>query len=77
MLTYQFIHYNYKISNYENKKFYPERTSPSCKSLRLTLDYYHNTLGFYNEWSFGDKDGGIERDEMRLLFAEDAGFIMK
>ena len=43
------------------------------KNLRATLDYYDN-LGFYNEWVFGDEDGGIQRDEMRLLFAEDANF---
>ena len=44
------------------------------KNLRVTLDYYRDVLGFYDEWTFGDKDGGIRRDEMRLLFAEDKDF---
>jgi len=44
------------------------------KNLRLTLDYYRDKLGFTDEWTFGDKDGGIQRDELRLLFAEDSTF---
>ena len=31
-------------------------------------------LGFTDEWTFGDKDGGIQRDGLRLLFAEDSTF---
>jgi len=27
------------------------------KDLRMTLDYYRDVLGFYDEWTFGDKDG--------------------
>ena|SRR6516164_4640639 len=45
------------------------------RSLKSTLDYYRDTLGFYEEWTFGEKDGGIRRDEMRLLFAEDPEFL--
>lgn len=41
------------------------------KNLRQTLDYYRDTLGFYDEWTFGEKDGGLRRDDMRLLFGED------
>ena len=55
------------------KKFIKSGPHLPVKNLRVTLDYYHD-LGFYNEWVFGDKDGGIQRDEMRLLFAEDANF---
>jgi hypothetical protein len=40
-------------------------------NLNETLAYYKNTLGFCDEWSFGSKDGGIRRDNMRLLFYED------
>jgi hypothetical protein len=40
-------------------------------NLRETLNYYRDKLGFYEEWTFGDKDGGIRRDDMRMLFAED------
>jgi glyoxalase/bleomycin resistance protein/dioxygenase superfamily protein len=42
--------------------------------LRLTLDYYRDKLGFYDEWTFGEKDGGIRRDDLSLLFAEDDAF---
>src|SRR6478672_5814374 len=44
------------------------------RNLRLTLDYYRDKLGFTNEWTVGEKDGGIRRDELGLLFAEDADF---
>jgi hypothetical protein len=44
------------------------------KNLRLTLDYYHDKLGFTGEWTIGDKDGGIRRNDLRLLFGEDADF---
>jgi catechol 2,3-dioxygenase-like lactoylglutathione lyase family enzyme len=40
-------------------------------NLDETLAYYKNILGFYDEWTFGNKDGGIRRDNMRLLFYED------
>ena len=43
-------------------------------NLRLTLDYYRDQLGFSNEWIVGEKDGGIRRDELGLLFAEDPDF---
>jgi len=39
-------------------------------NLRQTLDYYRDTLGFTNEWTFGKIDGGIRRDDMQLLFCE-------
>lgn len=45
------------------------------KDLRQTLDYYRDKLGFSNEWVFGDKDGGISRDELKLLFAHDSDFL--
>ncbi len=49
------------------------------KNLGQTLDYYRNVLGFYDEWTWTNNegkiiDGGIRRDNMRLLFAEDPGF---
>jgi len=40
----------------------------------LTLDYYRYKLGFNDEWTFGEKDGGTRRDDLRLLFAEDGAF---
>jgi catechol 2,3-dioxygenase-like lactoylglutathione lyase family enzyme len=52
------------------------RCSPHLpvKNLRQTLDYYRDVLGFTGEWVFGDKDGGIARDDLRMLFAEDPDF---
>jgi hypothetical protein len=34
------------------------------KNLRQTLDFYREKPGYYDEWVFGDKDGGIQRDEI-------------
>jgi hypothetical protein len=58
----------------KTKKFIRSGPHLPVKNLQLTLDYYRETLGFYDEWTFGEKDGGIRRDEMRLLFAEDNEF---
>ena len=56
------------------KKFLKPLPHLPVKNLRLTLDYYHDKLGFTDEWMFGETDGGIRRDELRLLFAEDKNF---
>jgi catechol 2,3-dioxygenase-like lactoylglutathione lyase family enzyme len=45
------------------------------RNLRATLDYYRDKLGFTDEWTFGDTDGGLRRDEMRLLFGEGPDFL--
>jgi uncharacterized glyoxalase superfamily protein PhnB len=58
----------------KTKKFIRSGPHLPVKNLKLTLDYYRDTLGFYDEWTAGDKDGGIRRDDMRLLFGEDAEF---
>ena len=62
------------------KKFI--RTNPHLpvRNLQQTLDYYRNNLGFYEEWTWRNDegkviDGGIRRDDMRLLFAEDPEFV--
>jgi len=55
-------------------KFIRSNPQLPVKNLRLTLDYYRDILGFSEEWIL-DKDGGIRRDDMRLLFAEDPEFI--
>jgi len=44
------------------------------KNLKQTFDFYKN-IGFSEEWTFGNKDGGIKRNNMRLLFAEDENFV--
>jgi hypothetical protein len=56
------------------KRFIKSGPHLPVKNLCLTLDYYRDRLGFTDEWTFGDKDGGIHRDDLRLLFAEDSGF---
>jgi len=57
------------------KKFIRSGPHLPVNNLRQTLDFYRDSLGFYDEWTFGDRDGGIQRDEMRLLFAEDSHFV--
>jgi len=56
------------------KKFIRSAPHLPVRNLRQTLDFYRDTLGFYEEWTFGEKDGGIRRDDMRLLFGEDPEF---
>ena len=58
----------------KTKKFIRSAPHLPVKNLRLTLDFYRDKLGFTDEWTFGNKDGGIRRDELRLLFAEDDDF---
>jgi hypothetical protein len=56
------------------KKFLKPLPHLPVKNLRLTLDYYRDNLGFKDEWTFGETDGGIRRDELGLLFAQDENF---
>jgi uncharacterized glyoxalase superfamily protein PhnB len=56
------------------KKFLKPLAHLPVKNLRSTLDYYRDKLGFTDEWTFGDREGGIRRDDLRLLFAEDIDF---
>jgi len=56
------------------KKFIRSNPHLPVRNLRVTLDYYRDKLGFYDEWTFGEKDGGIRRDDLMLLFAEDDDF---
>jgi hypothetical protein len=58
----------------ETKKFIRCAPHLPVKNLKQTFAFY-KSLGFGEEWSFGDKDGGIKRDDMRLLFAEDESFV--
>lgn len=58
----------------EHAQFIRSNPHLPVKNLRATLDYYQHHLGFSEEWTFGDKDGGISRDQLRLLFAEDPLF---
>ena len=57
------------------KKFIRSSPHLPVRNIRQTIDFYRDTLGFYEEWTWGEKDGGIRRDDMRLLFGEDPDFI--
>ena len=64
----------------KRKKFVRSGPHLPVRNLRETLDYYRDKLGFYEEWTWTNDegmvvDGGIRRDDMRLLFAEDPGFV--
>lgn len=59
----------------KTKKFHKAGVHLPVRNLRETLDYYCDQLGFYEEWTFGPADGGLRRDEMRLLFGEDAAYV--
>ena len=56
------------------KKFYRCGAHLPVINLRKTLDFYRDVLGFSEEWTWEEKDGGIKRDEMRLLFGEDPAY---
>jgi catechol 2,3-dioxygenase-like lactoylglutathione lyase family enzyme len=56
------------------KKFLRPLPHLPVKNLRMTLDFYRDKLGFTDEWIFGEADGGIRRDDLKLLFAEDEDF---
>jgi uncharacterized glyoxalase superfamily protein PhnB len=63
----------------KSKKFIRNNPHLPVRNLRQTLDYYRDTLGFRDEWTWADKngdikDGGIRRDDMRLLFGQDPDF---
>jgi uncharacterized glyoxalase superfamily protein PhnB len=47
------------------------------KNLQQTLDYYRDKLGFENAWTFGDRDGGIQRDDLKFLFGENPALVEK
>ena len=62
------------------KKFIKSGPHLPVKNLQQTLDFYRDVLGFYDEWTWKNKDGemidgGIRRDEMRLLFGKDPDFV--
>lgn len=66
----------------KTKKFIRSNPHLPVKNLRQTLDYYRDVLGFHDEWTWKNNDGiitdgGIRRNEMRLLFGEDADFTAK
>jgi hypothetical protein len=59
----------------KTKKFLKPLPHLPVKNLQATLDYYKDQLGFTDEWTTGETDGGIRRDNLQLLFAEDKDFV--
>lgn len=64
----------------KEKKFTRCGVHLPVKNVQHTLDYYRDVLGFYDEWVWKNNegiitDGGIRRDDMRLLFGEDPLFV--
>ena len=59
----------------EEMKFHRCGVHLPVSNLTQTLDYYREVLGFSDEWRWKDKDGGIRRDDMRLLFGEDPDHV--
>src|SRR5690606_8462544 len=62
------------------KKFIKSTIHLPVRNLRETLDYYRDVLGFHDEWTSPNADGkltdgGIRRDDLRLLFGEDPDFV--
>ena len=55
------------------KKFNRLSAAIPVVSLQETLDYYKEKFGFYEEWADGP-DGGLRRDDLRVLFAEDPAY---
>jgi uncharacterized glyoxalase superfamily protein PhnB len=54
----------------KQKKFNRLSAFIPVRNIHETLDYYKNTFGFYDEWTMGT-DGGLRRDDMRLVFCQD------
>lgn len=47
------------------------------RDLHETIAYYRDQLGFHDEWYWEDTDAGIQRNELRLLFAHDPEFVSR
>ena len=54
----------------KTKKFNRLNAFIPVRDIRETLDYYKNTLRFSEEWTMGT-DGGLCRDDLRLIFCQD------
>jgi len=58
----------------KQKKFSKVTPFLPVNNLKETLAYYHDKLGFYEEWAWEEFDGGIRRDEMHLMFQQTPGY---
>jgi uncharacterized glyoxalase superfamily protein PhnB len=44
------------------------------KDLKKTIDFYKTGFGFYEDWAMGT-DGGLRRDDLRLVFCQDPEYV--
>lgn len=58
----------------KQKKFHKLTPFVPVRDLRETLNYYRDTFGFSEEWTLGT-DGGIRRDDLRMIFCQDPDYI--
>jgi catechol 2,3-dioxygenase-like lactoylglutathione lyase family enzyme len=58
----------------KQKKFNRLSAFIPVRNLRETLDFYRDVFGFSEEWDIGT-DGGIRRDDMRVVFCEDPEYV--
>lgn len=56
------------------QKFHRLNAFIPVRDLRETLNFYKETYGFYEEWTMGT-DGGLRRDDMRVIFCQDPEYI--
>ncbi len=61
----------------KQKRFIRSAGHLPVRDLQQTLDYYRETLGFYDEWTEGKTDGGIRRDQLLMLFGVDPAHVEK
>jgi uncharacterized glyoxalase superfamily protein PhnB len=56
----------------QEKKFWKIVPHLPVSNLRETINFYKDSLGFSEEWVYGDPptDGACRRDELRMLFWE-------
>jgi len=64
----------------KEKRFIRNNPHRPVQNLQQTLNYYHDVLGFSDEWTWQNKDGnitdgGIRRDDLRLIFGEDPEIV--
>jgi catechol 2,3-dioxygenase-like lactoylglutathione lyase family enzyme len=65
------------MDNFKSLRFDHAGVHLPVKNLKETLHYYKSVLGFYDEWREGEIDGGLRRDNLRLLFGEDPEHLKK
>jgi hypothetical protein len=58
----------------KQKKFNHLTAFIPVRDIHETLNYYRDSLGFYDEWTMGT-DGGLRRDDLHVLFQQVPGYL--